>query len=301
MADPALREYAAQRAAALGRRPSAKVDTCGATIGQEITCGCGTVDLVPIHCGGRWTCRRCGRRWAQRQKRRMAESLTCAAEDAREAWRRSGSRRGARPQVVLATLTVRHSGDLAQDRARIMRGWRAVYKALHRLLGGMEYCGCWEATPGRDGLGHVHLHVATIWPFVDWRYIRRVYCSAVGDPSAQIDLAAAHKGARGAAAYVAKYASKGVDLSSWPPLLAGELVGAMYGKRGVQSSHRFWRRRGTPCRHCGEACRRYQPSWRERWEGWERPERPDWDLFTGAVVPRQEALPGALEPPGGGR
>lgn len=206
---------------------------------------------------------------------------------ARERWdrrRRRGHRGSSSPGVYLITLTVQHSGDIRADRRALARGWRAVSKASS--YGGYDirdrdgnvvrssaakwwgaHALVYEATPGTKGDGHLHAHVACISSWVPYHELRAVWRKATGsvvvdvvDPSTQ----AARSKARGyasneagtAAAYLAKYVTKGVDPREFTGRKAGELLAAFRGVRKVTTSEGFWRPVASrACSCCGEVRR----------------------------------------------
>lgn len=286
--DRARQVYAANRARALGRDLAPTVAGCGRrAVGTLCGCGAGCDrDHRPRRMDHRWlghaaepdgsrgdrstvasahvkftckqhlVCETCLRKRGRKLAAKMAVGLAAALEAERAAWRAGGCRRGGKPQIVLMTLTIGHSGDVAKDRAELAAGWRAFYKSLHRRGWRRPYCGAWEATSGRDGLGHVHMHVAIVWPFVPWHVVSRLWRAAC-PRSATIDLAARRKDGRpttgqSAARYIGKYVSKGTDFGAMGEVLAADIVAASYNQRTVLTSRKFWRPWVRPhCARCG--------------------------------------------------
>src|SRR5436853_3666235 len=93
-----------------------------------------------------------------------------------------------KPQIVLLMLSQEHSGDLAKDQQALAEGWRKLYKRMNEDDGWFPYVGVWEVTSGRDGLGHVHMHIACVWRYRDWKRVRAQWERAC--PSSQyLDIA----------------------------------------------------------------------------------------------------------------
>lgn len=254
-------DYAAKRARALSRDVAPTLDECGRRQRPQ-ACHCtgahAGAHSVRFMCRQFMLCDECNRRRASKLKRRMAAGLDAALTSAMTDYRRRGCPRRGRPQIVLMTMTVRHSGDVEADRDAIERGWRRFYKRLHKRGLDAPYCGAWEATSGRDGLGHVHLHVAIVWPFVEWKGpkgLRALWLASCPE-SNHIDLAARRRDGlastgKSAASYIAKYLSKGVSVDRMGVDLSADVVASAYNRRSVKSSARFWvplvRRRCGTC------------------------------------------------------
>lgn len=244
--------YAANRAAAIRRPLQRKLDRCGRH-GSRVKCGCpGRREPAWYGCRSWWFCGDCRARRGRRMARRLTDSLTGRLVEHRARWR--GDPRKA-PIIHLVTLTVQHSGDLVRDREDLALGWRGLYLDLKADLGdAMAYALVWEVTPGRDGLGHVHAHVALIAPWFDYGDARRAWLRAC-PRSQRISFVPDAKRARTprmAAQYLAKYLSKGVEHRSFDEFLRAQVAAAFYNQRSVTTSHRFlvaW----TPCcPQCGQ-------------------------------------------------
>ena len=138
--------YALRRAEALARPFSAKLKRCR-TRGVRIKCGCrGWRGFRPYTCRQPLVCRWCARDRCKRMGSRMREGLAAALTPS-PGWRPN-------QRIVLVTITLRHSGNIEQDRADLAVGWRRFRKALWKRWGWFPFVGVWEVTPGRDGLGH---------------------------------------------------------------------------------------------------------------------------------------------------
>jgi hypothetical protein len=239
--------YARRRRDALDTPRKARVDACGEqTI--IVACGCGQVAQA-VGCRQRWLCKECRRKWCRRLRGKLHRAC--------KMW----SRGRGRDRWHLVTLTVEHSGNIAADRERIVRGWarlRAWYRKREQRS--FPYALVWEATPGADGCGHVHAHAIVLWPRFDWSLLAAEWSRATGAKYSRIGVEVAKRGPGGAAEYVTKYASKGVELGDFPPVLAGTVLGAFYCKRTVSSSRRFWRPMPPPvCKRCNSAIRLVEP------------------------------------------
>jgi hypothetical protein len=157
------------------------------------------------------------------------------------------------------TLTTRHTGDLVADQAELSDGWRKLYKRMHEDHGACPYVGVWEVTPGTDGLGHVHMHIALVWSYRDWGRIRDQWIAAC--PSSQrVTFIAKRKDGRASSPgsvskYLGKYLAKGADLRAFTPYLRAEVSAAFYNQRSVHASVHFWRRVVKCCAKCGDRYR----------------------------------------------
>lgn len=241
--DPALTEsqrlYAGRRARALRTDLQERVGECGQRTAL-LACKCRKV-VVAVGCGQRMLCATCRKRHSYRLRRRLHRSAKVHSRAKGKKWR-----------WALVTLTVRHSGDVAADRERIVQAWRKTRQWLHKGIGAFPFAMTWEVTPGRDGLGHVHAHAIALWPYFDWAALAAQWKRAIGDSAATIDIRSADKGAGGAAEYVAKYVSKGFNPGEYRPILAADVCAAFYGKRLVTTSLRWWYRPPRECRCCGQ-------------------------------------------------
>lgn len=164
-----------------------------------------------------------------------------------------------KPGIVLLTMTQQHSGNLTADQEALSEGWRGLYKRMHADYGACPFVGVWEVTPGKDGLGHVHLHVAAVWRYRDWSRVREQWLSAC-PTSRYITFVRERKDGKpstpaSVANYLGKYLSKGADLSSFHPRLRAEVSAAFYNKHSVMTSSRFWKRLPKCCAKCQERYR----------------------------------------------
>lgn len=240
---PLQRAYAFKRVAALERPYADKLRRC-ARSGRIVKCGCpGRRDVRWYTCRQHLMCDGCQRRRGKRLGARLREALEAVAK------------RHPTRKLVLITLTVRHSGDVAVDRRALAEGWRDFYKRLHARIGRYEYVGVWEVTAGDDGLGHVHAHVVASWPWLDWGELARLW--RVSCPSSsRISFVASRRDGKAtnpasAAKYLAKYVSKGVQTQEFTPELRADVVAAMYNTRWLFSSRGVWVPFVALCPDCG--------------------------------------------------
>lgn len=244
-----LATYAGRRVAALAGDLGPRLAGCGQ--GERwIRCGCeaGAPRGVAKRCGQRAICRDCARRFAARCRRRALESIPGHMRDHRDARNRPG-------RVRLITLTVRHSGDVAVDRERLIAGWMGLRKQLHRWFGrALPFVLLVEVTPGAQHDGHVHAHVVVVGGPAFWPYaaIQRTW-RAVCPHSTHLDIQLARSVA-GAAYYVTKYATKSAAVvgDGWSDQLTADVIAMQYGKRAVTASLGFWRPPEPICPCCGE-------------------------------------------------
>lgn len=174
-------------------------------------------------------------------------------------------------RIVLITLTLAHSGDVECDRRELAEGWRKFYKSLHRRgWGRFPYVGVWEVTPGVDGLGHIHAHIAALWPWRDWSICRSLWLAAC-PRSERITFVAGRRDGhastpKSCANYLGKYMSKGVDGVDFTRELRTRVVVGTYNTRWVFTSRRFWILFVPLCQGC--QCRIVSAQFRWRGAPW---------------------------------
>lgn len=260
---PALRvellksaEWCEHRARALAMARVDVVATCR-TRWRTVACGCARVELQ-VGCDNPTLCEWCRRRHWRKWRHRITRSMKDHVKEARGEWSRSPGRRGMLPGVYLLTLTGPHSGDIAADRERMGKAWRRLTKTANAARWWSHYALTWEVTPGEDGQGHVHAHVACVSSWIPFDELHEAWRRAM--PGARVlDVQAPNRArnqAGSAANYLAKYVTKGVDPSEMTGAKAGELLVAFRGKRKVTTSRHFWTRaqlRGCP--KCGHSHR----------------------------------------------
>lgn len=253
---PAYSEWHAARVRSLRGDLDARRDSC-AERKAVMVCGCQNV-LVPVGCQLKALCSTCRGRHAKRQQARIADGLEAwwALEQAH--WVREGRQPYREPRIGLLTLSTSHGRSVAETRGRILRGWATFRTWLQDQTGrSWPYAASWECTEGRARDGHPHLHIAVIWPYLNIRRAAHQWqqcCEGASPEGFDLKTGKDKQGrARkpiSAAAYVAKYLSKGLE--RMPPALAAEWMGTMYGKRSVHASQKFWAERAPACcEECG--------------------------------------------------
>jgi hypothetical protein len=258
-----------------------RVDVVGACRGRwrAVKCGCGTRE-IPVGCDQPMLCGWCRARHFKAWRRRIVRAMGPHLKAAVAEWSVRG-RRGPRPGIFLITLTGPHSGDFVDDRKAMGNAWRELSKRAS--YGGYHHNGkwfdekwwghhalVWEATPGTEGDGHLHGHVAVISQWVPYAELHAAWSLAmpgavVVDVVSPADHAARMKargqkanGASDAAKYLAKYVTKGIETAELTGRKAGELLVAFRNKRKVTTSRHFWRpaqARDESCKTCGECHR----------------------------------------------
>lgn len=244
------------RANALLTPWTARASRCGAE-GGSVACSCtscGEVHAWRQGCGLRSWCGSCSRRWSGGYARRLTAALGWAERKAVGKWSREGRRRRRRPVLQLLTLTVRSSGDVEADRARIAAAWPRLRAWWHRRVGAPAYALTYEVTAGTEGQGHAHAHLAILLPYLDVRAVSAEWNTLVD--GGHVDLAAKRAGsAASCARYVAKYASKGSSVAGLPVAVGAAWIRATHGKRQVCCSRGLFRDVDAPGKSpcCGES------------------------------------------------
>jgi hypothetical protein len=257
--------YALARVRALATQLSPRLRACGTTV-RHIRCDCHR-RTVHAKCRQRWVCYECRVDWTRRTSRKLCAALSghLEAELRREnpptllaAQRRNGA------IVVLITASVRQVGPIAERRQRIRDAWSAVRKYVQRSTGrSWPYALVWEMTEGSEGNGNLHVHIAAVWPWVDWARVVETWRRSVGDMAAHCRIMRAKGNGKGAAVYLSKYMAKGVEMAGFSDELAADFLAAQYNQRGVTTSHRFWAPPRKCCRYCGGNIR-----WERRVDRW---------------------------------
>jgi hypothetical protein len=230
------------RARGARRTFAERTAACGTFDAAELHCkGCGTVHRVLHRCRVAWACETCRKAYWRSWSHRLRNALAAELMEAAYTWRRAGRPRMHAPKLVLLTLTIRHSGDVELDRARIAEAWPRWRAWLWRRVGAPPFARVWEFTDGKDDKGHAHLHVATIWPFVSFSELHAAWSRATHGEGTHVDVARGkHKkpvSSKAAAAYLAKYATKGSESGNAALLCAW--IRASTGRRRVTTSRRL--------------------------------------------------------------
>jgi hypothetical protein len=176
-------------------------------------------------------------------------------------------------RIVMMTAAVRHdeTTTVEECRERINRGLRYFRKKYHARWGRYPYAYLWEVTPGTDGAGHVHAHVALVIPWRPFKTMRGWFIAGVGGrrwcERVRFSWDYQQRGSRRRKAstprscsrYLAKYISKGVDVAGFTRELRAEIAAAFYNRRTISTSRAFWLPRVTECECCGEPFRIVAP------------------------------------------
>jgi len=249
---PALQQRAAPRVRrAVERRHIERVRACGDTW-KTLACECGA-RAVPIRCRERLLCPSCKRAYFTRIRERMTDAVA-AAERSHPGW-----------HWVHLRLSLRQEGTIERRRERWQRAWQRFRAWFRKRIGeAFPYCGAWECTgpPTAGENGNLHVHLIVRWPFIDYADVHEEWQRACdGDSIPGIgSWVEGVSTARGAVRYLTKYATKGVEPSTMPGFLAGQLLGAFYWRRLVQPSARWWVKHVCTCTTCGERWR-YLGAW----------------------------------------
>lgn len=243
-------DYAAARARALALPRADVVAACRGRW-RTIGCGCGRRE-IPVGCDQPQLCDWCAKRHWWRWRRRITRGLDAGLRAARATW--AQNRVGMPPGIYLVTLTTPHSGDLVADREALGAAWRKLTKVAQRDGWWSTYAAVYECAPGGAGEGHMHLHIAAISSWIPYAELHAAWRAALDVDVAILDVRSpGHRGAAGAANYLAKYVTKGVQLCGLRGGKAAELLVAQRNKRKVTTSRHFWD--DDPC------CRDCQRRW----------------------------------------
>ena len=234
------------RAEALATGWSVRARQCGRRCKLERTClACGEVREEPLLCGLRNWCSSCVADRAQREHARLVPALLEHTKLERARWFARGGERSRAPQLRLMTLTVREQGTtLEAARELIAKSWPKLRRWLRSELGyAPPFCGTWEL--GYDpitgsGVGHPHLHVCIIMPWVDVRELASAWVRATRDGAGAQGLDLKTVSTNAAARYVSAYITGATLDDRIPAEVAAAWVRTTYGRRLVMTSRHFW-------------------------------------------------------------
>ena len=161
------------RQRAMGQRKRfERIEQCGERELVLVCDDCGHEKRTRVARCQQWrVCLSCRRVRAARYRAMFEQAR---AEVLRKLWHKMQPARGAqRYGEKFLTLTLRHSGDVRKDIRALSRAWRKflrmVNKHFEREWGkaiDLVWVRVCEVTPGEDGLGHAHVHVWCLWPYV---------------------------------------------------------------------------------------------------------------------------------------
>jgi hypothetical protein len=157
-----------------------RVSACGTEYVLSSTCdGCGEVTEKPVLCGHHRLCIGCRGRRARRYRARIARGIDANTRALQRTTASYGAHRYA-PKFL--TLTVPHSGDVRRDTRMIVKAWQRFWRRVEEYLrldrnlrARIRWLRVLEFTPGRDLLGHVHVHAVIIAPYISqpiWAWLR---------------------------------------------------------------------------------------------------------------------------------
>lgn len=208
----------------------------------EGTCQhCGVVHAWKRACGATMVCADCRRARSKRLTRKLLPAIRLNEQRALFLWHARGRQRGQRPALTMMTLTLRSVdvADLAQRRRVISAAWNRFRSWWQGKTGRkLSYAWTAECTDGASNQGHVHLHVLTMLPQVDFVALSAQWDASTDGLGGHIQFSRSRKSAKSGAAYLAKYASKGVQFASVQT--AAAWVRAQHGKRAVSTSRDWW-------------------------------------------------------------
>lgn len=209
-AERRARWYERRAAAQLAR--FASVRACGSA---SLRVACRVCEeagsLIPCRCGVVRVCDACADHRDQQRRARIVDARVRVMTEARARGLLVRTRPGGALREKMLTLTVPHfkledAGGAVRDAcdrftettvaarvAALRLAWPRFLRALRRRLvkrdpaaaRALVYFRCWEWTRGTDGLGHPHLHVYLLAPFLDVRELRAMWgrtLEAVGVP-----------------------------------------------------------------------------------------------------------------------
>lgn len=223
------------------RRYEERRSECGDWTFEGVCSHCGLVHTWPKSCGAHQVCASCARARSKRLARKLIPAIRLAHARAMTKWHAKGRPTGGMPLLTLMTLTVRSVdlGDLAARRKLISEAWNRFRSWWQATKGTkLQYAWTAECTEGSAGQGHVHVHVVTMLPFVDYKQLNAAWERATKGHGGHVDFARSRTDAKRAAFYIAKYASKGVKFSRVQT--AAAWVEAQHGRRGVSTSREWW-------------------------------------------------------------
>jgi hypothetical protein len=220
---------------------------------------------------------------------KRAEFLRARADVLAEAEARGllmPSRRGGRYSEKFLTLTAPHvsTDTIASRIERVAVAWSRWLRKLNRYfqdkaIRSVEWLRVLEWTPGKDGLGHPHLHVWLFSPFLDFGLVREWWARSLVEAGCSpddvrrpiIDLREI-EGSDGGARELIKYLTKDITANGdkVAPELYAEVYKAFDGRRITQASRGFMARARREVRQC--ECGATLPPRVERRRRDERPE-----------------------------
>jgi hypothetical protein len=178
-----------------------RVRGCGKSLGRlHATCrGCGVVHELPARCAHAWFCPACRNEQCKEQRKRFSLARLDRLWKVRTLGLMRSNRRGGAWSEKFMTFTVPHRGIddrtgeyfvlSPEERVRmrdeafpklvreLRRFWKPALQGtgLHAVPWRRQY----EWTPGTDGLGHPHVHVWALCPYLPKEMLREWWYRAL--------------------------------------------------------------------------------------------------------------------------
>lgn len=248
------------------RERIANVRECGGSILRVSCRACGVVHEHANGCRVGILCVSCRGAIAATKRAGFQRARADVLEESRYLGLLRPVRRGGRYSEKFLTLTGPHlSGDTISVRiTRIAEAWCHWLKRLNRYLRDNVICSVeWfrvlEWTPGRDGLGHPHLHVWLFSPFLEVETVREWWRLSLVEAGCELDHVRRPivdlrqiEGSDGGARELIKYLTKDITANGdkVPAELYAEVYKAFDGRRISQASRGFMARGKKEPRAC---------------------------------------------------
>jgi hypothetical protein len=258
--------YSARERAQLDR--PARVAECGAETLQISCQGCGQVHEQRSGCRIGLLCVPCRGAIAAAKRAAFRRARTAAVAHAASRGLFDPNRRGGRWTEKLLTLTAPHDphDSIAQRIEYVLGAWPRFLRKMNAFwkrngVKSAEWLRVFEWTPGSDELGHPHLHVWILSPFLPrddvegwWREALAEQTGCVRADPVIIDLRVVL--ADGAEHELIKYLTKDITAngSKLAPELYAEVYKALDGQRSTQASRGFMGRGVEEKRACECGC-----------------------------------------------
>lgn len=268
------------RADSLEKPLAVKWRDCGTTIASFMTPE-GEVIEKPVGCN-QPGCESCAQNRARRLYNRTIRGARAAIDKQREdrarikakfrrmkrrtrgqyagkAWPGANGKR----RLELVTLTIRHTGDVAQDAAILRDAWPLFRARWHkRARFAFTFSKFQELSPGQKRDGHVHWHMLAWLPPVCWRALHAMWWGALNsarekhglepvDSPGNLDFSTRQQDASKIAVYATKaaaYASKSAtDFTGLDPETVGAYLLGEWGQRSFTTSVGYFTVEPTGC------------------------------------------------------
>jgi len=236
------------------RERPARVDACGAEVILASCVGCGTVHEMRSGCRIGLLCFPCRSADAALKRRVFRRARAVAIAAARQRGLFNERRRGGRWSEKFLTLTAPHfpHHSITERIEIVLRAWARFLRLLNefwksRDVKSAEWFRVFEWTLGVfDSLGHPHLHVWILSPFLPhdeiecwWREALAEQTDLQGVTRVVVDIREVHDD--GAERELIKYLTKDITASGekLAPELYAEVYMALDGHRNTQASRGF--------------------------------------------------------------